>query len=52
MEGVENDSGILFLPSGPVVAAVYINEVASPPLGWLAIQRLGRAIAEHAPRTD
>jgi beta-lactamase class A len=52
LEGVENDSGILFLPSGPVVAAVYINEVASPPLGWLAIQRLGRAIAEHAPRID
>jgi beta-lactamase class A len=50
MEGVENDSGILFLPSGPVIAAVYINEIASPPLGWLAMQRIGRAIAEHDPR--
>ena len=48
MTGVENDSGILFLPTGPVVAAVYINEIATPPLGWLAIQRIGRAIVETA----
>jgi beta-lactamase class A len=47
MTGVENDSGILFLPSGPVIAAVYINEIETPPLGWLAIQRIGRAIVEY-----
>lgn len=46
MTGVENDSGILYLPSGPVVASVYINEIGAPPLGWLAIQRIGRAIVE------
>lgn len=48
MTGVENDSGILYLPSGPVVVSVYINELNTPPLGWLAIQRIGRAIVEHA----
>lgn len=46
MTGVENDSGILYLPGGPVVASVYINEIETPPLGWLAIQRIGRAIVE------
>jgi beta-lactamase class A len=52
MSGVENDSGILFLPSGPAVVAVYINEIATPPAGWLAIQRIGRAVVDHAGRAQ
>lgn len=51
LPGVQNDSGILYLPSGPVIAAVYTNELASDADGRLAIQRVGRAIVEHATPT-
>lgn len=46
LPGVQNDSGILFLPSGPVIAAVYTNDLAAEAAGRLAIQRIGRAIVE------
>jgi len=52
LPGVENDSGILFLPSGPVIAAVYTNDLSAAALGRLAIQRVGRAIVENAPGTE
>jgi beta-lactamase class A len=48
LPGVQNDCGILFLPGGPVVAAVYTNDLAEPARGRLAIQDIGRAIAEAA----
>lgn len=48
LPGVQNDSGILFLPSGPVIAAVYTADLAAPAAGRLAIQRVGRAIVENA----
>jgi beta-lactamase class A len=48
LPGVQNDCGILFLPSGPVVAAVYTNDVETPARGRLAVQAVGRAIVEAA----
>src|SRR5438132_362973 len=44
MPGVENDAGVLYLPAGPIVAAVFTNELASDVEGRLAIQEIGRAI--------
>ena len=44
MPGVENDAGVLYLPAGPIVAAVFTNELASDAEGRLAIQEIGRAI--------
>ncbi|HEV2438752.1 MAG TPA: serine hydrolase [bacterium] len=51
LPGVQNDSGILFLPSGPVIAAVYTNDLLAPAWGRLAIQRVGRAVVENASGT-
>ena len=51
LPGVQNDSGILFLPAGPVIAAVYTNDLAAEATGRLAIQRIGRAIVEAAGAT-
>jgi len=48
LPGVQNDSGILFLPSGPVIVAVYTNDLTAAAAGRLAIQRVGRAIVENA----
>ena len=48
LPGVQNDSGILFLPSGPVIAAVYTNDLSAAAAGRLAIQRVGQAIVENA----
>ncbi len=45
---VQNDSGILFFPSGPVIAAVFTNDLAAQAEGRLAIQEIGRAIAASA----
>ncbi len=44
--GVQNDCGILFLPAGPVVAAVFVSDVDSDADGTQAIQLVGRAIFE------
>jgi beta-lactamase class A len=52
LPGVQNDSGILFLPSGPVIAAVYTNDLAAEAAGRLAVQRIGRAIAEAAAAAE
>ena len=46
LPGVANDAGILFLPSGPVVAAVFTNDLAANAEGRRAIQDIGRAIVE------
>lgn len=46
--GVMNDAGILFLPSGPVVASVFSSDLAADAEGRLAIQEIGRAIVEIA----
>ena len=46
MPGVENDAGVLYLPAGPVVAAVFMNDLASDVAGRLAIQEIGSAIYE------
>jgi len=48
MPGVSNDGGILFLDSGPVIAAVYTDGLAAAPPGWDAIREIGRAIAASA----
>ena len=45
---VQNDCGILYLPTGPVVAAVYTNDLVVPARGRLGIQEIGRAVAEAA----
>ncbi len=50
MVGVENDAGVLYLPAGPVVAAVFTNELASDVEGRLAIQEIGRAIYDAGCR--
>ncbi len=49
LPGVANDAGILFLPSGPVVAAVFVNDLVADAEGRRAIQEIGRAIVE-SPR--
>jgi len=49
LPGVANDVGILFLPSGPVVAAVFTGELAADAEGWRALQEIGRAIAAENP---
>lgn len=46
LPGVKNDAGVLFLPAGPVVAAVFINDLAADAEGSAAIREIGRAIAE------
>lgn len=46
MPGVQNDAGILFLPAGPVIAAVFTNDLAADAEGRVAIQEIGRAIVE------
>ncbi len=46
LPGIVNDAGILFLPAGPVVAAVFANDLAADADGRLAIQEIGRAILE------
>jgi beta-lactamase class A len=43
---VQNDSGILYFPSGPVIASVFTNDLAAQAEGRLAIQEIGRAIAD------
>lgn len=48
LPGVQNDCGILFLPAGPVIAAAYTNDLTAAARGRLAIQEIGRAIAETA----
>ena len=48
LPGVVNDAGIMFLPRGPVVAAVFTNDLAQDAEGRRAIQEIGRAIAEAA----
>ncbi len=46
LPGVLNDAGILFLPTGPVIAAVFTNDLAVNAEGRVAIQEIGRAIVE------
>ncbi len=46
LPGVKNDAGILFLSAGPVVAAVFTNDLAVDAEGRRAIQEVGRAIVE------
>jgi beta-lactamase class A len=46
MPGIQNDAGILFLPSGPVIAAVFTNDLSADAEGRLAIQGIGRAIMD------
>ncbi|HET8999259.1 MAG TPA: serine hydrolase [bacterium] len=46
LPGVFNDAGILFLPTGPVIAAVFTNDLAVNAEGRVAIQEIGRAIVE------
>ncbi len=46
LPGVLNDAGILFLPTGPVIAAVFTNDLVINAEGRMAIQEIGRAIVE------
>jgi beta-lactamase class A len=46
LPGVMNDAGIIFLPGGPVIAAVFTNEPAASADGRGAIEEIGRAIVE------
>lgn len=46
LPGVTNDAGILFLPSGPVVVAVFADDLAADAEGRRAIQEIGLAIVE------
>ncbi|HKV45022.1 MAG TPA: serine hydrolase [bacterium] len=46
LPGVMNDAGIIFLPGGPIVAAVFTNDLAAAADGRVAIQEIGRAIVE------
>jgi len=46
LPGVMNDAGILYLPAGPAVASVFTSDLAADAEGRLAIQEIGRAIAE------
>jgi beta-lactamase class A len=48
MPGVTNDCGILFLPSGAVIAAVYVDGLTEAPPGWDAVREIGRAVVETA----
>jgi beta-lactamase class A len=48
LPGVVNDAGIMFLPRGPVVAAVFTNDLVQNAEGNRAIQEIGRAIADAA----
>src|SRR5579884_3080440 len=48
LPGVQNDCGILFLPSGPVVVAVLTSDLTRAARGRLAVQEIGRAIVEAA----
>lgn len=50
LPGVQNDSGILFLSSGSVIAAVYTTDLEVDAAGRLAIQQIGRAVVENANR--
>jgi beta-lactamase class A len=46
LPGVLNDAGILFLPTGPVIAAIFTNDLVVNAEGRVAIQEIGRAIVE------
>ena len=48
LPAVANDAGILYLPSGPVVVAVFTNDLAARAEGRRAIQDIGLAIVESA----
>jgi len=44
LNATRNDSGVLFLPTGPVVASVFTNDLRAPHEGMLAIQEIGALI--------
>jgi len=44
LNATRNDSGVLFLPTGPIVASVFTNDLHAPFEGMLAIQEIGALI--------
>jgi beta-lactamase class A len=49
LQGVQNDSGILFQAAGPIIVSVYTNELTADAEGRIAIQQIGRLINEQSP---
>ncbi len=48
LPGVQNDCGILYFPTGPVITVVFTNDLVEQAEGRLAIQEIGRAVAATA----